>query len=112
MGSTSRDTGWLRVAVAGASMAPTLRDGDWLLCRSVQSADVQPGQIVVAEQPNRLGFIIIKRAIRRTEDGWWVEGDNSASSDDSRSFGPIPDDFVRAVVRWRYWPRPSRITSH
>lgn len=102
---------WSRVAVAGESMAPALRDGDWLICRAIAAADVKPGQIIVAEQPNRLGFIVVKRAIRRTADGWWVEGDNSAASDDSRMFGAIPDELVQAVVRWRYWPRPSPITS-
>lgn len=102
---------WSRAAVSGDSMAPALRDGDWLVCRSVAAADVLPGQIIVAEQPNRLGFIVVKRAIRRTEGGWWVEGDNSAASDDSRTFGAIPDELVLAVVRARYWPRPRRIPS-
>uniref|UniRef100_A0A5B7A4T0 Mitochondrial inner membrane protease subunit 2 n=1 Tax=Davidia involucrata TaxID=16924 RepID=A0A5B7A4T0_DAVIN len=38
----------------------------------------------------------------------WVEGDNSASSLDSRSFGPIPLGLVRGRVTNIVWP-PQRV---
>jgi signal peptidase I len=37
----------------------------------------------------------------------YVLGDNRGSSDDSRFWGPIPDEWVRDRVVARYWP-PSR----
>lgn len=95
-----------RVAVAGSSMAPTLAADDWLLVRTTTADAVRPGDVVVVEQPDRPGFLLVKRAVRRTPDGWWVEGDNAAASDDSRAFGAVPDTHVRARVVARYWPRP------
>lgn len=98
--------GWWRVAVAGTSMLPTLDADDWLLVRSASADAISPGDVVVVEQPDRPGFLLVKRAVRRTPDGWWVEGDNAAASDDSRTFGPVHDVDVRAKVLLRYWPRP------
>ena len=95
-----------RVAVTGSSMAPTLAADDWLLVRTTTADAVRPGDVVVVEQPDRPGFLLVKRAVRRTPDGWWVEGDNAAASDDSRVFGPVPDTDVRGRVVARYWPRP------
>ncbi|HET7902557.1 MAG TPA: nickel-type superoxide dismutase maturation protease [Candidatus Nanopelagicales bacterium] len=102
-------TGLWRVAVVGASMAPTLDAGDWLVVRTVDAAGVREGDVVVVHQPDRPGFLLVKRAVRRTPQGWWVEGDNAGASDDSRAFGPVPDGLVRARVLARYWPRPRRI---
>ncbi|CAB4851955.1 unannotated protein [freshwater metagenome] len=100
----------LRVAVSGDSMGPTLSAGDWLLCRYVPAAaTVRAGQIVVVERPDRTGFLLVKRAVRREGDGWWVEGDNVAASDDSRTFGVVPDDLVIARVLARYAPRFRRL---
>jgi nickel-type superoxide dismutase maturation protease len=102
---------YLRVAVAGESMLPTLRDGDWLLCRRVRGvAGVREGDVVVLERPDRPGLLVVKRVVRREGHGWWVEGDNAAASDDSRLFGPVPHDCLVARVVARYWPRPGRVT--
>jgi nickel-type superoxide dismutase maturation protease len=111
VGVMFRASSWSRVEVAGQSMMPALSEGDWLLCRAVRGQEVRPGQIVVAEQPNRLGFLLVKRAIRRVDGGWWLEGDNPGASDDSRTFGPVADGYVRAVASWRYWPSPRRLSS-
>jgi nickel-type superoxide dismutase maturation protease len=91
-------------------MAPTLSDGDWLVCRRVRSSlDVRAGDVVVLARPDRPGLVIVKRAVRRDGHGWWVEGDNAAASDDSRLFGPVAEPLVLARVLWRYWPRPRRV---
>ncbi len=103
---------WLRVAVAGGSMAPTLQDGDWLLARRVRDgAAVQAGEVVLVERPDRRDLLLVKRALRRTPQGWWVEGDNPDASDDSRTFGVVPDRCVRARVLWRYHPAPRRLRA-
>jgi nickel-type superoxide dismutase maturation protease len=101
---------YLRVAVAGDSMRPTLTDGDWLLCRRASGAGgVREGDVVVLERPDRPGLLVVKRVVRREPAGWWVEGDNAVASDDSRVFGPVPDGCVVARVVARYWPRPRRV---
>lgn len=101
---------WLRVAVAGGSMEPTLRGGDWLLARRVRDgAAVLAGEVVLLEHPGRRELLLVKRALRRTPRGWWVEGDNPDASDDSRTFGVVPDDCVRARVLVRYHPAPGRV---
>jgi len=101
-------TPYLRVAVAGESMTPTLADGDWLWCRRLDgSRGVRAGDVVVLERPDRPGLLLVKRVVRREPDGWWVEGDNAAASDDSRLFGSVPDERLVARVVLRYAPRPG-----
>jgi nickel-type superoxide dismutase maturation protease len=90
---------WLRVAVRGPSMLPALAPGEWLLVR--RGAPPRPGAVVVVRRPERL---VVKRVVREVADGWWVEGDNAAASDDSRAFGAVRRDDVVGEVRWRYYP--------
>lgn len=101
---------YLRAAVSGDSMRPTLSDGDWLICRRLRgTAGVREGDVVVLERPDRPGLLVVKRVVRREGPGWWLEGDNAAASDDSRVFGPVPDRYVVARVVARYWPWPRRV---
>ncbi|GII58916.1 hypothetical protein Pth03_73050 [Planotetraspora thailandica] len=92
------------VRVTGDSMLPTLRPGDWLL---VRRGAVRPGDVVVARRPHGL---IVKRAFRRTEEGWWVESDNQLATgrQDSWDFGALPAGDIVGRVIARYWPRPLR----
>lgn len=95
------------VAVAGPSMLPTLRPGDWLAVR--RGATARPGDIVVVRRPDRPGLLVVKRLDHWRPDGAaWVVGDNPAASDDSRAFGPVPRELVRARVLFRYWPPGHR----
>ncbi|WP_281385102.1 S24/S26 family peptidase [Micromonospora polyrhachis] len=89
------------VLVTGPSMVPTLRHGDALLVRRGGRA-VRPGDLVVATFRSRPELLVVKRAVRPAEGGWWVRGDNDLVTDDSRSFG-VAD--VRGRVVLRYWPR-------
>jgi nickel-type superoxide dismutase maturation protease len=105
---------WHLARVEGGSMAPTLAEGDRVLCRRVPDADaaaaVAPGSVVVVERPGRPGLLVVKRAVHRDErGGWWVEGDDGAHSHDSWVFGPVPDASVRDVVVARVWPSPGRV---
>jgi phage repressor protein C with HTH and peptisase S24 domain len=86
-------------------MAPTLRDGDALLVR--RGARVRSGDVVVARFRSRPDLLVVKRAEREQENGWWVRGDNEFVTDDSRVYG-VADVIGR--VRWRYWPRPGRLS--
>ncbi|HEY2948560.1 MAG TPA: S26 family signal peptidase [Micromonosporaceae bacterium] len=93
------------VLVKGPSMAPTLRAGDAVLVRRGGRA-VRAGDVVIARFRARPDLLVVKRAVRATEGGWWVRGDNGLATDDSRAYG-VADVVGRAVVR--YWPRPGRL---
>jgi nickel-type superoxide dismutase maturation protease len=94
----------LRVAVAERSMEPTLLPGDWLLVRRARRARrVRPGRMVVARHPYRPSLLLVKRASRRDQTGWWLSSDNpEAGAADSRSFGPVPPELIEGVVLLRY----------
>jgi phage repressor protein C with HTH and peptisase S24 domain len=95
---------YFRVRVAGPSMVPALRHGDAVVVR--RGGRVRPGDLVLARFRARPDLLVVKRAVRRQDEGWWVEGDNSLVTDDSRRYGAA--DVVGRVV-WRYWPlRRSR----
>ena len=101
----SRHWPLIRVLVRGQSMAPTLYDGDQLLVRRTTSA--RPGIVLVASFGARPELLVVKRAVRPVPGGWWIEGDNSEGSDDSRRYGPAQPI---GRVLWRYWP-PLRSRS-
>ncbi len=109
-----RDLPWLSlVTVRGPSMVPALHPGNRLLAVRVRDggrspARLRPGAIVLAEWGSRPGLLVIKRLVRPTSDGFWVEGDNAHGSDDSRKYGPAT---VRAVVLIRCWPWPAWIRA-
>ncbi|WBB66631.1 S24/S26 family peptidase [Micromonospora sp. WMMD812] len=93
------------VLVTGPSMAPTLRHGDAVLVRR-GGRPVRPGDVVVAVFRTRPDLLVVKRAVRPQDGGWWLRGDNDLVTDDSRAYG-VAD--VRGRVLARYWPRPGRV---
>jgi signal peptidase I len=106
-----------RVEIQGPSMRPTLEAGDWAL--AVVATRVRPGAIVVVEHPARPGFEMVKRVAGipgdRAPDGrvlgddeYWVEGDASRESTDSRAFGPVRRAHVKGTLRLVYRPRERR----
>ena len=95
---------YFAVLVRGPSMAPTLRHGDALLVR--RGGRVRDGDVVVARFRSRPDLLVVKRAVRRQDHGWWVRGDNDLVTDDSRAYG-VADVIGRVAVR--YWPRPRRL---
>jgi signal peptidase I len=105
-----------RVEIAGGSMRPALEPGEWAL--AVALVRVRRGGVVVLEHPGRPGFEVVKRIVaipgdlapdgRVLEgDEYWVEGDASEASTDSRAFGPVARSSLRGAVRLVYWP-PER----
>ena len=85
------------VAVRGASMAPGLRDGDFLVVR--WGARVRPGAVVVARLRDHPGLLVVKRAVRPADGGWELASDNASAPGALRGLGD-----VEAVVVVRYWP--------
>ena len=101
----------LTVRVVGPSMEPTLRNGDWWIAR--RGGRIRVGDVVLLAHPERPGLRVVKRVVRRSGDGWWVEGDAHTASEDSRTFGPVSEDLVVARLLLRYQPLPpKRLRRH
>lgn len=105
-----------RVEVAGRSMEPTLRPGDWLIATRV--GRIRHGSIVILSHPDRRmdlvkrvsaipGDVVDGRRLGASE--YLVVGDNEAASTDGRAFGTVGRHAIEGVVRFRYWPRPLRV---
>jgi nickel-type superoxide dismutase maturation protease len=92
-----------RVAVAGRSMEPTFRDGDWLLVRQLRRPP-REGEVVVATDPREPERLLVKRVRSVAGDRVTVQGDHAdpSESTDSREFGPIARSAVvgRPVLRY------------
>jgi nickel-type superoxide dismutase maturation protease len=105
-----------RVEVRGGSMAPTLAPGDWAL--AVPLRHPHRGDVVVVEHPGRPGYEMVKRLValpgdlvgerRMLDDEFWIEGDLASASTDSRHFGPVTRQELRAKVLLIYWPKERR----
>ncbi|MEV7442374.1 nickel-type superoxide dismutase maturation protease [Streptomyces sp. NPDC091204] len=92
------------VEVTGASMVPTLTNGDRVLVR--YGAAVRPGDVVVLRHPFQQDLLVIKRAVERRPGGWWVLGDNPYNeTGDSTVYGPVPAELVLATAVLRFRPR-------
>jgi phage repressor protein C with HTH and peptisase S24 domain len=85
------------VRIVGPSMVPTVRHGDSVVV--LRGAPVRPGDIVLARfraLPDRL---VIKRAVRAVDDGWWLASDNTFAGGDSATHG-VADVHGRVVLRF------------
>lgn len=97
------------VVVRGASMTPTLRDGDRLLVRWGR-AGARPGAVAVVRLPGGRP-LAIKRLAFAEGAGWWVERDNPAAGVDSWQVGAIGSDDVLGIVLFRIAPSPGRVAK-
>ncbi len=97
--------GLVPVLIKGPSMAPTLRDGDAVLARR-GGRPPRPGDVVLGRFRSRPDLLVVKRVVRASGSGWWLEGDNAFVADDSRTYG-VADIEGRIVLR--YWPHPRRL---
>jgi nickel-type superoxide dismutase maturation protease len=99
-----------RAKVTERSMEPALRPGDCLLIRRTRR--IRPGQVVVARHPDRPEMLLVKRAARRADGGWWLESDNpGAGAVDSRRFGAVPGSLIEGRVLARYWRARSLLPN-
>jgi signal peptidase I len=93
-------------------MAPTLLPGDRVIV--VTPASYRRGDVVVVEHPGRPGYEMVKRLIGLPGDPigdrvlaageCWVEGDGPTSTD-SRHFGPVTEEALKARAEVVYGPR-------
>ena len=88
---------WAIVRVRGASMEPTLRDGDLLLVRVGRARGAGRLVVVAAARTSRAR----RQACRPTRraDGWWVERDNPREGVDSWVVGAVPETRRRGEGR-------------
>lgn len=101
-----------RVVVEGASMAPTLLDGDRLVVLARPwgpPARPAVGELVAVPDPRRPARVLVKRvaSVDWTDRTLVVLGDAPDASTDSRHFGPVPLRSVIGRVVHRYGP-PGR----
>ena len=85
-------------------MAPTYKDGAWLLVRWFGNSPEKNfstgliGKILVIEKRERPGIFLVKRLKKVVDQKFWVEGDNESSTD-SRQWGLIySDELVGQVI--------------
>ncbi|MCW2596528.1 MAG: phage repressor protein [Jatrophihabitans sp.] len=83
-------------------MAPTLHHGDVLI--AWPGAAIHPGDVVLARYRTMPDRLVVKRAVRIEESGWWLASDNSFAGGDSASHG-VADVVARVVLR----VRPGRL---
>jgi mitochondrial inner membrane protease subunit 1 len=107
-----------RILIEGGSMAPMLAPGDQALV--ITPPRYERDDVVVVEHPGRPGYEMVKRLTgvpgdRVTQEGrilgageYWVAGDFAAASTDSRQFGSVTADELKARVVLVYWPKDRR----
>ena len=84
-------------------MVPTLHHGDVVLARRVGrrrgssggAGRVRPGDVVLARFRTMPDRLVVKRAVRPADGGWWLASDNTFAGGDSEVHG-VAD--VEAVV--------------
>jgi signal peptidase I len=113
---------WLRpgrVEIAGSSMEPTLRAGEWAVAVRVAGRRLRPGLVVVARPPSRPGLEVVKRIAAGPGDPgpdgrvlgpgeWFLAGDRPEASTDSRHFGTVPTAAISGRIALVYWPSGRR----
>jgi nickel-type superoxide dismutase maturation protease len=97
------------VRVVGPSMEPSVSNAEWWVVR--RGGRLRAGDVVLLTHPGRPGLRLVKRAVRREGDRWWVEGDSPMSNDDSRAFGPVSPSLVEGRLLFRYRPLPPKRAS-
>ena len=125
-GPRGRLAGPWRVAVAEASMTPSIQPGDWLLVDPTVARWPRRGTVVVFREPGS-DDLAIKRVAGRPGDwvpfaGAWLrlgddeawllsDADDAALAEaghgravDSRAYGPVPVGALVGRAWFRYWP--------
>jgi signal peptidase I len=108
-----------RVEVAGESMVPALRPGDWLLVDPTRARWPRRGTLVVVREPGS-DLVVVKRLAGRPGDRVaradgpptllgateaWLASDAPDAGIDSRHYGPVDAERLLGCVAWRYGPR-------
>ena len=88
----------MKVVIHGNSMSPALKDGDEVTFESYRKQNIKIGDILVVNHPYSLDKKIVKRVSKVKGDSlYFLEGDNSYESSDSRTFGYISTESIIAI---------------
>ena len=78
-------------------MNPTLKDGEIVLVD--RDAKIDVGDIVVAKHPIEQNSEVVKRVARINDRGhYFLIGDNSDDSTDSRHYGAVTREYIKGKV--------------
>tara|TARA_B100000900_G_scaffold243302_1_gene206850 strand:+ start:1329 stop:1589 length:261 start_codon:yes stop_codon:yes gene_type:complete len=79
-------------------MSPALKNGDEVTFESYRKQNIKIGDILVVNHPYSLDKKIVKRVSKVKGDSlYFLEGDNSYESSDSRTFGYISTESIIAI---------------
>ena len=78
-------------------MLPTLKNGEIRFAVRGRIFE-RRGAIAVFAHPQRPALIEIKRLVRKSNGMWWVSGDNTDASTDSRDFGGIDPALIQGIL--------------
>ena len=88
----------MKVIIHGNSMSPSLKDGDEVTFDSYRKQNIKIGDILVVNHPYSLNKKIVKRVSKIKGDSlYFLEGDNSNESSDSKTFGYISQESIIAI---------------
>ncbi len=81
-------------------MNPTLQEGDWVFVDkgAFQREGPHVDDIVLAEHPQKNNFYMVKRVSSKKDEAYFLEGDNTQESTDSRHFGPLSSRGIIGLV--------------
>ena len=91
--------------VSGDSMKPAYPAGSCLLVNRLIYKFISPkvGDAIIARDPRDRDRLLLKRVMKKDENGFWLAGDNPSESTDSRIFGSVERDLIVGKVLFRYW---------
>lgn len=103
-----------RAKVKGASMAPTLRDGQVIWVQMMKAPISREyleqirGRIVIVERDEMPGIYLIKRLEKVHGDLIWIEGDNKDSNllelqNDSRKFDWLSSHTIKGIALRKFF---------
>jgi len=102
--------------VSGNSMAPTFHNGDYLIIDELSYEVRKPerGEVIVFRYPKNPSQFFIKRiaglpgetinGIILANNEYYVLGDNTSASSDSRYWGPVKSNLIVGRALVRLWP--------
>jgi len=81
-------------------MAPALKEGDVVVVNTMSYlfSSPQVGHIAVFKHPQKEGMLLIKRVKKEEHNRYWLQGDNTSESSDSRQFGWIKKGLIEGKV--------------
>jgi nickel-type superoxide dismutase maturation protease len=90
-------------ALQGHSMEPFANEGDFVFAERLSYLLSAPkvGHVVVVKHPQNSGKLLVKRIIEERKGRYWLQGDNTEKSTDSRHFGWVGKEYIvgRVIIK-------------